>query len=50
MEAYMNWFLVYRTRWDMVDLTLEISEREIREVTIFSEENQNIIFLKATKK
>ena len=50
MEAYMNWFLVYRTRWDMVDLTMEVPEREIREVTIFSEENQNITFLQVAKK
>lgn len=50
MEAYMDWFLIYRTRRDMVDLTLEIPEEEIREITMFTEENQNIIFLQVLRK
>lgn len=50
MEAYMDWFLIYRTRQDMVDLTMEIPEEEIREITIFTEENQNIIFLQVLRK
>ena len=49
METYMDWFLVYRTRRDMIDLTMEIPEHEIREITLFTEENQNIIFLEITK-
>jgi SAM-dependent methyltransferase len=50
IEAYMDWFLIYRTRRDMVDLTMEIPEQEIREVTLFTEENLNIIFLRVLKK
>jgi hypothetical protein len=49
MEAYMDWNLIYRTRRDMIDLTMEIPETEIDSITLFSEENQNIIFLDVTK-
>lgn len=49
METYMDWKLVYRTRHDMVDLTMEIPEHEIRHISLFAEENQNIILLKVTK-
>lgn len=49
MEAYMDWSLVYRTRRDMIDLTMEISQSDISNVTLFSEENQNIIFLEVMK-
>ena len=50
MEAFMDWKLIYRTRQDMVDLTAEIDESEIGHLSLFAEENQNIIFLRITKK
>jgi len=50
MEAYMDWFLIYRTRKDMVDLTMEIPEKEIREIALFAEENENIIFLQVLRR
>jgi len=49
MEAYMDWTLVYRTRRDMIDLTMEIPQSDICNATLFSEENQNIIFLEVIK-
>jgi SAM-dependent methyltransferase len=49
MEAYMDWNLVYRTRRDMIDLTMEIPESDICNATLFSEENRNIILLEVTK-
>jgi len=49
MEAYMDWNLIYRTRQDMVDLTMEIEESQIRDLTLVTEENRNIIFLRLTK-
>ena len=48
-EAYMDWNLIYRTRQDMVDLTMEIEESQIRDLTLVAEENRNIIFLRLTK-
>ncbi len=50
MEVYMDWFLIYRTRHDMIDLTMEIPEEEIREITMFTEDNQNVTFLQVQKK
>lgn len=49
MEAFMDWNLIYRSRRDMVDLTMEIPEAEIRQVQIQAEEQQNIIFLQVTR-
>lgn len=50
MEAFMDWQLIYRTRHDMVELTCEIPEAQIAEVRVFTEENQNIIFLRVIRR
>jgi SAM-dependent methyltransferase len=50
MEAFMDWQLIYRTRHDMIDLTMEIPESEIRDCRIFAEESRNIIFIRMTKR
>ncbi len=50
MEAFMDWQLIYRERHEMADLSMEIPEERIRDVRIFSEECQNIIFLQITKR
>jgi hypothetical protein len=44
MEAFMDWHLVYRTRLEMIDLTMELPQTELGKLTMFAEENQNIIF------
>jgi len=49
MEIFMDWRLIYRTRQDMVDLTAEIEEPDLREVRLFAEENHNIVFLELTR-
>jgi SAM-dependent methyltransferase len=49
MEAFMDWRLIYRTRHDMTDLTTEIEEPEIRDLSLFTEESRSIIFLRITK-
>jgi hypothetical protein len=49
MESYMDWHLVYRTRQEMVGVSAEIPQAQIRDLRIFAEENQNIIFLQVTK-
>jgi extracellular factor (EF) 3-hydroxypalmitic acid methyl ester biosynthesis protein len=49
METFMGWNLVYRSRIEMMDLTLGISEADIKEATVHSEEFRNIIFLQVTK-
>ncbi len=50
METYMAWSLTYRNRREMLDLALEIPQSEIRDIRLFAEENQNIIFLEVTRR
>jgi SAM-dependent methyltransferase len=50
MESFMDWQLIYRTRQDMIDISAEIPQAQIRDIRIFAEENENIIFLQVTKR
>lgn len=50
MEAFMDWNLIYRTRRDMVNLTADIDEAGIRDLSIFAEDSRNIIFFRLTKR
>jgi hypothetical protein len=49
MEAVMDWKLIYRSRHDMIRLTSDIDERDVRSIALFAEENRNIIFLEVRK-
>ena len=49
MEAFMDWNLIYRGRGEMVDLTTEIPESEVKEINLISEDCKNILFLQVTK-
>jgi extracellular factor (EF) 3-hydroxypalmitic acid methyl ester biosynthesis protein len=49
MESYMGWILIYRSRLEMMGISAEIPQAQIRDIRIFAEENQNIIFLQITK-
>jgi extracellular factor (EF) 3-hydroxypalmitic acid methyl ester biosynthesis protein len=49
MEAFMDWKLVYRSRTDLVDLTHEIPESEIKSLELWSEEALNVIFVRVTR-
>jgi extracellular factor (EF) 3-hydroxypalmitic acid methyl ester biosynthesis protein len=49
MEAFMDWTLVYRSRQEMVELTADIPESEVKSVELWSEEALNIIFLRVTR-
>jgi SAM-dependent methyltransferase len=50
METYMDWQLIYRTRHEMIDLTMEIRQSAIQDITLFTEDNLNIIFVEVRKK
>ncbi len=50
MESFMDWKLIYRTRHEMLEVSMDIPQAEIRDIRIFTEENENIIFLQITKK
>ena len=45
MDVFMDWRLVYRTRREMMEMTMDIPLDQIENIQIFVEENQNIIFL-----
>ncbi len=49
MEACMDWFLVYRDRFEMMGLTRLIPQVLISDVRVTTEENQNIVFLEVTR-
>lgn len=49
METMMAWDLIYRQRREMLELISAIPQQEIKEISIFAEENQNIIFLEVTR-
>jgi len=49
MESYMDWELIYRTRAEMLDVAARIPQNEMRDIRLFAEENQNILFLEATR-
>lgn len=49
METFMGWDLIYRSRSEMMDLTMGIPEEDVKEVTVLSEEYRNIVFLQLTK-
>lgn len=50
MESYMGWKLIFRTRQEMVQIAEEIPFSDIRDMRLFAEENQNIIFLQITRR
>jgi len=49
MEAFMDWFLIYRDRFDMLGLTRMIHQELMSDMRVTTEENQNIIFLEVTR-
>jgi hypothetical protein len=49
MESYMDWKLIFRARVEMVAVSADIPEAQIRDLRLFAEENRNIIFLQVTK-
>lgn len=49
MEVFMAWDLIYRNRTEVMELTMEIPQEEIRDVRVFSEDNTNILFLEVTR-
>ena len=50
MESYMAWELIYRNRHEMLEMSMKIPEADIRDVRIFSDDNQHIIFLQITRR
>jgi extracellular factor (EF) 3-hydroxypalmitic acid methyl ester biosynthesis protein len=49
MEAYMDWWLIYRDRDAMCDLTAALPANAVGSQRIFDEEQRQIMFLELTK-
>jgi SAM-dependent methyltransferase len=49
MEAFMRWELIYRTRLELLDVFSLIPQEKTRDIRIFAEENQNILFVQVTR-
>ena len=50
MESFMDWHLIYRTHEEMLDLAATIPAEDIGDLKIFTEADQNLLFLQITKK
>lgn len=44
METFMDWNLIYRDRIDMMQMLNLIPNRDVKQVTVYSEENNNVLF------
>ena len=50
MESYMAWKLIFRTRQEMLAVAEEVPLADLRDIRLFVEDNQNIIFMQVTKR
>jgi hypothetical protein len=50
MESFMDWHLIYRTHEEMQDLAALIPAEAIGNLKLFTESDQNLLFLQITKK
>jgi hypothetical protein len=50
MESFMDWYLIYRSAPEMLDLGMTIDQTQVRDIRISAEDLQNIMFLQITKK
>src|SRR6266849_7391167 len=50
MEAYMDWWLIYRTKAEMLNLVNTLPEEEMGHCHLFTEENENIVFVEVERR
>lgn len=50
MESFMDWHLIYRTHDEMLDLAATIPAEDIGNLRLYTEADQNLLFLQITKK
>jgi len=49
-EAFMDWWLIYRTEAELLQLAETLPGRQVEAIDLFCEENKNIAFLEVTRK
>ncbi len=50
MEAYMDWWLIYRTKAEMFHVVNTLPEEEMGHCHLFTEEHENIVFLEVERR
>jgi hypothetical protein len=50
MESFMDWYLIYRSHPQMLDLAMSIDQAQVKDIRLLAEDLQNIVFLQVTKK
>ena len=49
MEAFMDWWLIYRTEAELFRLAETLPEKQVETINLFVEENRNIAFLEVSR-
>jgi extracellular factor (EF) 3-hydroxypalmitic acid methyl ester biosynthesis protein len=50
METFMDWWLIYRTKEELLRLAETLPEKQVEAIDLFVEENKNIVFLEVSRK
>jgi extracellular factor (EF) 3-hydroxypalmitic acid methyl ester biosynthesis protein len=50
MEAYMDWWLIYRSEPELLHLANTLPEKQIEMLRLFREDNNNVVFLEVERK
>jgi SAM-dependent methyltransferase len=50
MESFMDWYLIYRSHLQMLDLAMTIDQTRVKDIRLLAEDLQNILFLQVTRK
>jgi extracellular factor (EF) 3-hydroxypalmitic acid methyl ester biosynthesis protein len=50
MEAFMDWFLIYRTESQVRDLTSGIPSFELSDVSSWTDQRKNVVYVLARKR
>lgn len=50
MEAFMDWWLIYRTKPELLEIADSLPEKQMEKASIYTEENSSIAFLEIERK
>lgn len=50
MEAFMDWWLIYRTKPELLEIADTLPEKQIEMINLYTEENNSIAFLEIERK
>lgn len=50
MEAYMDWYLIYRSVQDMMELTTGLPSKQVADIDLFADDTETLLSLQVTKR